>query len=219
MKTYEQPTVTQREGTPDFVEQHPAYGCITVNRVSGQTQLFGSEFTHHNYIAISIRTADLERSSSRDWHFPKKELVEVCMSEAQWATFISSTGIGSGSPCTINHFNGQSVPGIQRVKKTRDKFTGELDEVLDDIRRDLKAIRGQICSAKITKKERESLLGILSRVDRGLSGNLDFIANQFREHIEKTVEDAKIEVEAHTESQIIKAGLDAIRHPMLTIDK
>ena len=76
---------------------HPAYGAIRVSRVSGNSYLFGSDFRHQYMIGVTIMSALKMRTSSREWHYADNELVTVYLSEAQWASFISSLNLGSVS--------------------------------------------------------------------------------------------------------------------------
>jgi hypothetical protein len=210
-----EPTVEQ-DTHSDTVEKHPAYAQISASRVQGNATLYGSEFNHQHYITISIKASELHRSLNRDWHFAKKEYIEVSLSEAQWATFISTPNSGSGTPCTLSHFKGELIPEIKRVKHTKDKFTHELGEDFKNIQKSLGAFRERILSLKISEKARKELLSSLGFLERGLGGNLDFIMGQFDKHMEKTIESAKVEVEAYVQGQIVKAGLEALKIPLLT---
>lgn len=85
----------------DTRESHPAYGMILAARVQGGARLAGSDFKHQSYIAIEVRHAHLSRSLSNDrWH-GDKHIIRLSLSEAQWATFVSSMNVGFGVPCTL----------------------------------------------------------------------------------------------------------------------
>jgi hypothetical protein len=83
-------------GMDEMTTTHPAFGQIGASRVSGHIQLYDSDFHHNAYMTISIRRSELHRSLNRDWHYGRDELIEVALSEAQWATFVSAPNIGSG---------------------------------------------------------------------------------------------------------------------------
>src|SRR3546814_5396409 len=75
-------------------------------------------FPHQNFVSIRICRSSLNRDLSNDWHYGKDQMMEVNMSEAQWATFVSSMNVGSGTPCTLASVDGQPVPGLTLPTKT-----------------------------------------------------------------------------------------------------
>jgi hypothetical protein len=98
----QEPEVSQG-GLDDTVFRHPAFGNICVSRPSGSATLFGSELKHQHYVSITINRAEKHRSLHRDWIFGKDTILEISMSESQWATFVASSGMGGGTPCTLNY--------------------------------------------------------------------------------------------------------------------
>ena len=64
----------------------------------GSTNLYDSDFRHNHYMTITIRASELHRDLNRDWHFGRNELIEVALTESQWATFVSAPNMGSGLP-------------------------------------------------------------------------------------------------------------------------
>ena len=106
---FQQPTAEKvGSNITETVESHPAYAQISASRVSGQTNLYGSDFSHQNYVTISIHASELHRSLSRDWAFSRREYIEVAMSESQWAAFVSSMNVGCGIQCTLSHLEGNA---------------------------------------------------------------------------------------------------------------
>lgn len=108
----EQPVVTDK-GDEEIIT-HPAFAQISASRVSGGTYLYGSDFQHHNYVTISIKLSESHqrKGSGRDWAFGREEILEVALSEAQWATFVSTMNVGDGVQCTLSRKNGSFVPGL-----------------------------------------------------------------------------------------------------------
>ena len=212
MKTDQAPTIMKgsRDGT---VEHHPAFGQIGASRVSGGTTLYGSDFVHHNFVSITIDRSELHRDLSRDWHHGKEGLIEVHLSEAQWATFVSSMNVGNGVPCTLNRVAGESMPTIP-IRKTENIVREELDATLKGITNELQqaidAINGEL-GASVSNKKREAILEHLLMAQRKVSDSLPFAARSFSEHIETTVEKAKVEVNAYMTNVIQRTGLAALQ--------
>src|SRR4051812_19636627 len=106
----QEPTVEESAhgGGRSTTERHPAYGMIGASRVNwagNGTNLFGSDFRHRNTVRIQIHGADVRRDLSHDWIHAdsRRSLVEVELSEAQWAGFVSTLNVGDGVACTIRH--------------------------------------------------------------------------------------------------------------------
>jgi hypothetical protein len=195
-----QPTQTPREdaiGGDTF--KHPAFGQIVANRVNGQNKgsLYCSDFTGNSYIAVTISGSVLTRNLSSDWLFPTKEKIEVRMSEAQWATFVSAMNVGAGTPCTISHENHERTPPIEWGEDRSARFKLEMDETLVSAMEGIEALSAMIHKKPMSKKARVELLLGLDRIKDNVSGNVDFVSDQFGEHIEKTVEAAKAEVHGY----------------------
>jgi hypothetical protein len=211
MRSVEQPqTVHTGQTHSESVTTHPAFGQIGASRVSGGAYLYGSDFSHQHYMTIRIRASELHRNLSRDWHFAKDELIEVALSEAQWATFVSSMNTGSGVPCTLQQVAYKSVPGLPKPPKIADQFKAEMVKTVADIQADLKALRGEVGGLGIGKKKAEDLQQRLARIHDRLIGSTSFVADQFEEHIEGVIESAKVEVNAYVVNQVMRAGLDSL---------
>ena len=202
-------------GTDSKRYDHPAFGQIAASRVQGDSTLYGSDFLHHAYITITIRRSQLCRDLSRDWHFGGEELIDVALSEAQWATFVSSLNVGQGVPCTIQHHDRKPIPTIP-LRRNEDVVQDELAATVKQVAMDLDAaitdIEG-IIGESVSAKKREAILVRLRAAHRQVDDHLPFAAESFERHMEKTVEKAKVEVNAYAEHLIVRAGLTALGVP------
>lgn len=199
---------------------HPAFSQISASRISGSAALYDSEFTHQNFIRVSIKRSELRRSLSNNWHFDKEGLIEIDMSEAQWATFVSSLNTGGGVPCTLTRFNGEAIPQLEEPLNSVEKFAVERDEKMLHAMQVLKEMAAKVQDSKLTKKEKEELLWNIEQVNRGFGSSIDFIAAQFGEHMEKTKEKAKVEINAYATATLHKMGLEyASQFTPLGMDK
>ena len=213
MRKFEEPVITPHpsSGAPDAVKiTHPAFAQITLSRTCGHAVLYGSNFDHNNYMTIRIQTSELNRDLSRDWPFARKELIEVAMSEAQWATFVSSAGIGAGVQCTLQRVNGQLVPGIPEPTNRIAQFKMEANQTLDDAKQALAKLRADIDGLKLSEKAKKELRDQVTTAERSIGSSIAFVASQFSEHVENTIEDAKAEINAYTQGAIQRAGLAAL---------
>jgi hypothetical protein len=207
--TYEDPVTKKGEREIDGeTTTHPCFAQIGASRVSGSTYLYGSGFNHHHYVTISIMTSELNRNLSRDWHHGRKELIEVAMSESQWATFVSSMNQGSGIPCTLTHLDRKMVPQLPDSPKLKAQFDSELRERLGIVEDSLTELAKLIQGTKLSQKQKDILLSELGTAERNLTPNLKFVAKQFSEHMEGEIDKAKVEIEAHLNSALQRAGVE-----------
>lgn len=204
-----EPTVTSVPGPggeQSTVETHPAYGQIRASRVSGQASLYGSDFSHQHYMMIEISESELHRDLSEDRYFGGRVIVGASLSEAQWATFVSSPNAGPGVPCTLEHIQGKRIPLIKRQVDRRTQFEGEAIDRLNHALEKLAALRERLALGKGGK----DMLAMLDKAVQEITSNLGFVAKQFGEHMEATIEQAKIEVNAYVQGAVTRAGLVAV---------
>lgn len=196
-------TVNDRGG---YDEEHPAYAVMGASRVSSTPGgvLFGSDFRHQHYVVVRIGAASLRRDLANDWvDSVHEQYIEVAMSEAQWATFVSAMNVGGGVPVTLQWKQGEGrIPDIIPTTDRREQLHEEIDARLVSAIDSLKEVR----DAAPTKAQR-------SKIDtaiRQLEANLPWVAQQFDEHAEKTVERMKVEVNAYMTAAIQRAGIKAL---------
>ncbi len=211
MREYQEPTTEIYDGpSGGTIEKHPSYGNIGASRVTGHINLFGSDFTHQAYVAIRIHTSSMKRSLSNDWTYAEDELIEVALSEAQWATFVSAMNIGDGVPCTIQHIGKKDVPQIPEPPKRKRQFQDELGEHFELVNKALQDLKTTIESSNLSGKAKKEMLNHLATAYRNLTPNQKFVADQFGEHMETQIENAKIELAAYMQNAISRAGLTAL---------
>lgn len=190
--------------------EHPAYAQIAVFRTSGHATLYDSDFRHHNTMRISIHCSQLKRDIGRDWHFPREEYIEVELSEAQWATFVSSPNAGSGVPCTLRQLQGRSIPKLPAPKSRVEQFGKEHDAKLAGVLERLNKIEELIDNSKLSQKDKNAMKSELRIAHMDLTVNREFMGEQFGEHMEKVVERAKTEVNAYQTQMVSKLGMQAL---------
>lgn len=213
MRKIEEPTVsyeTHAGNETVETERHPAFAQIKASRVSGQANLYDSDFTHHSYMTVTIVRSHKMRSLHRDWHYGRQELISVAMTEAQWATFVSAASIGSGTPCTIEELDGEIIPGLPPPKSRHDQFDREikakLEKTVAGVRDAIKRIEAMGLSKSKTAEATDALRSVLTE----LNSNLPFVAKSFTEHMEDTTEKAKAEIHGYMTGIVQRAGLDAL---------
>lgn len=207
------PVVTPHPNSPvsDTIETHPSYGQIGASRVSGGAVLYGSDFVSQHYVTITISKSELHRGLNNDWPHSREELISVALTEAQWATFVSSMNAGRGVQCTLEHIGCEPIPQIDKPTDRRAQFASELKERFAEATTALNELRAEIDAAKLSEKAKDALRSKLHSAERNITPNLKFVADQFDEHMEASTEKAKIEVASYIEAHIRRAGLSVLQ--------
>lgn len=205
----EKPVTTpdDRDGT---VTTHPAFAQIGASRTSGHAILYGSDFVHNATIRIRIHRSQLRRDLAHDWHHGRDELIEVELSEAQWATFVSSLNVGDGTPCTLRRLEGERMPEISAPVDRREQFAGEVGERLKRATDGLRGLAGRLDEMGLPKKKAKEIQDAISHALMDLESNVKFVAKSFDEHMETTVEKAKQEVHGYIQGVVNRAGIASL---------
>lgn len=191
----EQPTKTRKTGPNDAeVYTHPAFAQISVGRITGNVNLYGSDLSHRHAIHLTIARSKMERSLSSDRHFEQEELIELYLSEHDWATLLSSMNVGGGVPCTLRHVMGKPMPEIPPPPSRRQQFKQEAEETVRDAFAQLNRLGEQLDELNISAKARAALSQSLRMAKQELQSNLPFVLECFDEHMEKTVAAGKQEL-------------------------
>lgn len=201
-----EPTV-QDDGRGGLKVEHPAYAQIGAGRVSGGAYLYGSDFQHRNFVRITIRASHLGRSLSNDWPYGGREYIEVDLSEAQWAEFVSSMNVGFGVQCTLRHRDGELVPELPAPVRRVDQFQDEIKQKVVKALEHMDDLVAQIDTMKVSEKQKGELKSKVSLARQQIVSNMPFVLEQFSEHMESTVQKAKTEINAYGTHLLMKTGL------------
>lgn len=190
---------------------HPSYAQIQANRVSGGAMLYGSDFRHQHFVSIKIVPSEMRRSLSNDWPFAGlSPLIEIEMSEAQWAEFVSTMNGGGGTQCTLRYANGEHIPRLPAPEGTQARFEAEADEQVRKSREALDELDKLIAETPLSKAKQKELAWKVEVARRSIGGSAKFVRDQFTEHMERTVTKARIEINAYATHAVRQAGLDSL---------
>ena len=202
----------------ETTQEHPAFGNISIIRTSGLTKLYDSPLLHHNFITLRIETAVLRRNLNKNWHHPEAQLVEVRLSEAQFAQAIMSMNT-TGTPCTLSFYRHPKTGEVMRpklgdddIKEDRQIFDEEIQAKVDEVSAKIKSVKDDLAKAlgdKVSKKVKEEALAVVGKLQYIIE-NLPFIQSQFAEAMEKAESVAKTEVVALANALVQQKGLEAL---------
>lgn len=194
-------TTRDNFGGEEREDKHPAFGVAVVSRGSGSGRsLFQSDLLHRETVSLTIYIADRKRSLHRDWVHPRKPLVEVEMSLAQWGALVSAAGIGSGVPVTLRYTETTPiVPGIPHEPRTAESLSetrGKIQEMLRDALVTLGDLEQAVESKAGIRATREALRAHALNLEH-MSGNAEFAIKSLNEAAESVVSTARADIEAH----------------------
>lgn len=199
-------------------QRHPSYGTIVVSRPTygGRgAALFGSSIVHSHVVRIEIAGACLRRDLSTDWIHPDGvPFVTVEMSHTQFAEMVASHSRGSGTPCTVRRVQGEQMPEPPYVHPTgqhREEFAERVRAIaakLDEALAFANELKGK---PTVSKADRDKMAEMIRFARQCVSSDLPFATRMFQEVIEKSVTEAKGEIDAHLLRLIHETGIEALR--------
>lgn len=196
------------------VTTHPAFAQISASRVNGRSNLYGSDFTHNGFISIAIKKSELHRSLSNDWYFDREQLIEIALSEAQWASLVSSLNIGSGVPCTLEWMKDEGrIPQLPDPESRADQFGMEFQKDFEEALESLDTLARDLESSGLSKKKIAEMTAQVRRAKAQISSSAPFVVKQFGEHMEAGVEKAKAEVHGYIQTLTQRIGERALASP------
>ena len=204
----------------DKITKHESYGAINVNRVSGQTHLFGSDALHHGFIRIEISSADMRHRFGDDHIYADRRLATVDMTFEQWAQFISSFGIGMGTPCTLRSIGTKQYAEPPQPERFTSKFQDDLKKTVASAMSKLKGLTEKLDESLLPgnkplgKKELAQALRDINHAAMEIEQNIPFLEDQFDEMMEKKVAGALIEIESTVAHGLREAGMESLRKQM-----
>jgi hypothetical protein len=202
-----QPVQTNERGD----EVHPAFGRIHASRVSGTPRvLFDSDITHQHTVTVTIETATRKRDLHHDWIHGEHRLIEIEMSEAQWASFVSSMNT-SGVPCTIRatetEFRVPELAYEPRLALSMAEVRGTANRLFEEAREAMAAY--DALDPKAPAKEKRAAMDRVRTALRNAEPNMTFAAKSLNEHVENTVNKARADIEAIVLQESNRLGIEA----------
>lgn len=197
-------------------EKHPSYGMMLFSRThGGECELFGSSIKHRDTIRMTLKHGKVRRELNSDFYMGDDVIVEVEMSETQFAEAITNMNFNDGVPVTIKYTekDGRIVP-CTFVHK-HEQFEKELQENLDKANEYANSLIKEATElfkkkGTITKAEKDKILSILYSLSHEINGDRDFIYSMFNEQMDKTIHEAKGEIEAFIQNKMHSLASQAL---------
>jgi len=207
------------------IYEHESFAMLGISRGSNSygKNLFGSSIKHSNTITLRIKPAKLNRHLNRDWfHATGVPYIEVEMSYSQFAEAITAMNVGDGVPVTLTYLNGKEIEDCPQTDK-RQEFDKEFENEMLSIGRSLKKLTEQAESLLTEKKaptkaDKEAILHGIKILKQEIESNIPFIKRSFTEQMDKTVLEAKGEVEGFVMHKVISSGLEGLQKELKMLE-
>lgn len=198
----------ENQGYFGSMKTHPSYGTLLFSRRTGAKEsLFGSSIQHRDTISMTLHHASIERGLNSDWIHGDKVIAEVEMSYSQFAEAITSMNIGTGVPVTVRWTEKDGkIPPCDFVSK-RVQFENEFKEQRENATRESQELIQEVTTlfnqkGTLKKADKDAILAKLYKLNMDIGANTDYIMKQFNEQMNKTVTEAKGEIEAFCQNKI-----------------
>lgn len=195
------------------LEQHESYGMMSFNRFDGGNgAFFGSSIKPDGGIEMTLKTGEVRHNLNHDWYRGKETIARVRMTGAQFADLITNLNMGEGVPVTLEYVHGKHMsepPFINKRIQFEENFKQEMKEVSDQMLELTKRTEEILSRAKApTKKEKEEILHNIAMLNQKVSSDMPFVHKSFNEQMDKTVKEAKNEIETYVNSTIHSLGME-----------
>jgi hypothetical protein len=204
----------------EVTERHPSFALIGLSRTQGSQPLFGSPLDVNNgYVTLRISHADRYGHGDGDVrYFPHGEIINIMMSEAQFAQLITCWNSGVGVPCTLNHVQGKTMPGwpdadqVSETDRVREDFNARVAVLKGTVDATVAVMEGILeKKGALTKEEKGRLMEGARALRRFFVDGGPFMTQMFVEAPESTVQKALTEIDAFVARVVQQTGLEALR--------
>lgn len=227
----EPPTIVKTHDVMGVETTHPAYGVVELTRpqgggVDGGRVMFGSELRHNETMRLYIRRASSYRGLSDDRHMGRELICSLEFTLSQWAQFVSSQGIGAGTPCTLGVYSTGPLieaPEITPGDSLTDKFKEEMEEAVSERLvkiGELLATAADMIETGAGKVKLREAISEARRHAQQLPGSVAFVQKQFTSAMDDVKNQAKTEIEGFVVGMALRTGIESLRSaaPTLLVD-
>jgi hypothetical protein len=206
---------TRKTSGFDEGEEHESYGTVQISRCTGNAELFDVSSPQQHFMTLRINEATLNRSLSNDKVHSRRQLIEIYMSETQFARMVSSVGT-SGVPCTLHRVTGDdknwrdSPPSNDKGAKLREDLEVHT-EYVSDLLKEMDAKLTELTEAKrVGKPQIREVKELMYQARMTIDQNLPFILTQATEQLEGAIDEARANIDAYQQHQAMNLGLGVI---------
>lgn len=195
---------------------HESYGMVGLSRQTsaGSRRMFGSNLVSNpSVISLTVHRARREHALGRDWFYAQNELLEVHLTPSQFAEMLTNPNVGFGVPCTIRHVDRTPMAEVpwtpSEAESVRQKYQTEVTDALLD-KCDVQRAKLVEQVQNLSRRKQDAILRAFDQTVRVLHDHGPFLLESFQEAVQRTVVEAKQEVDAFVTHAVNAAGMEAL---------
>lgn len=196
------------------IDEHPSYGMINLSHVtSNGTSLFGSGIKHGNFVELTIKHAERQKSAFHDHYFGRDSIVRIYLSPAQFTGMLTRTNT-PGVPCTLNWIQGEGYIDPPEERNIKTELHTNLKSEFKKLEERVRILKDEIdadLKGPVKKAAKEKIKFNVMKIHQDISSNLSFLLECQTESLENIGTEIVAEAEATVNGIIRQAGLEAIR--------
>lgn len=189
---------------------HPSFVVVGLHRssVSGRGDpLFGSDLFHREMVVLYVQKAYLDNSQVPPRVVPEgQQLIEVRLSELQFAELITTFNRGEGVPGTMAFLKGVGNIKPPPAPRPLDSVQNSFNEAIEEVDERLDKMARLVESTKMSASSRTVLLREIDTIRRRHASTIPYIVEQFTRHVRKIATAAKTEIEAYVTNRFMRIG-------------
>jgi len=194
------------------VETHPSFGQVVIGRRTSNivNTLYGSLTGTSNIIYLEISTSEKISDNYDERYFCRDRIIEVEMTPAQFSEMITSINNGSGTPVTISSLMGRHIarPEIDLIgTRIEQQVSITFKNYKTKISATFKRMEELLNQKSLKQSEIKELKILYSQLLQDINSNLPFLMSVINENVDKSVSQAKIEIDAFRTSIINQLGI------------
>lgn len=189
---------------------HESFGAIRFTRGQGRARtLFGSSIKHSDIILCTISNCELDRHLNTDWFYPTDTVLEFEMSHNQFAQMLTQMN-SNAVPITFKRKpidkpkRCEEPPYESVIQKHSQEFEEHLENINNKTKNLIKMLNETLDNSKIKKSDKERLISLANNILTEIQSNSEYQLDAFHEQIDKTVTEAKNEIEMIIQSKNLK---------------
>jgi hypothetical protein len=199
-------------------QAHESFGLIQFTRVSASPprKFFGSSVRAGHFVEMTVHRAEKVSDGSHISYFARKALINLRLSPNQFSELLTTMNVGMGVPCTLQRVAGVDMSECvdeDNIRELHHKdFMKEIETATKEIREAIEEAGEALKTSKASFGigQRKELLKKLKHVLMRLESNLPYYHSKFDESVDKTIGEAKAEIDTFAGNVITQLGLDSL---------
>lgn len=202
------------------IEKHPSYAIASFSRITGgDGKFFGTTVNPDHYIVLKIAVGEkeIDWTGKERFYSDHSSIIEVKMTNNQFAELITTMNTGNGTPCTMYRLQGKGIESApaqsSKVMNVIENANNKMQEQNEKLVQELNVIRDILENKKaISQADRETIKKALFSVDARIKDGGEFYSKKINDIGEIVKQEIRTEIDAMTTATVMGIGLNTIKN-------